>query len=68
MNFSESDRKHIADQYAGQECYLDGQKAKISGRLDQFATVATLDGSRQVVFAWPAVARIMETAGAEFRS
>lgn len=48
---------------------LDGRPAKISGRLEQFATVATMDDSPEVsqVWAWELVKNIVANGG-KFRS
>lgn len=53
-------RKAIADQFAGQACYLDGAPAKIMGRLERFAIVATLDPSGpRVEYDWHTVNLVM---------
>lgn len=52
-------RTEIANRWAGMPCYLDGKPAKIVGRLKDFATVAALDCSASVEFAWETVNRIM---------
>lgn len=62
-----NDRKRIADRWAGTQCYLDGKLAIIAGRLNDFATIATLDGSQSVDFAWLTVDRIMR-GRMEFKS
>lgn len=62
-----NDRKRLADRWAGAECYLDGKLAIISGRLQDFATIGTLDGSQSVEFSWLAVDRIMRRR-MEFKS
>ena len=40
--------------------FLDGKPAGIYGRLNQFATVAELDGPLAVEFSWQAVKRIVD--------
>lgn len=58
----------IANDYAGQPCFLDGKPAIVQGRQRPFAIIASLkDSARRVEFAWPTVARIMQRDG-EFRS
>ena len=52
-------RKAIADEWTGQHCWLNGRDAKVTGRLNQFATIATLDGELAVDFAWHTVNNIM---------
>ena len=47
------------DRWVGMACYLDGKRASITGRQNQFATVAALDGSQSCEFSWEAVDRIM---------
>lgn len=49
----------IAEWWTNTECYLDGKPAVIKGRLNQFATVATRDGTAAVEFSWQAVNRVM---------
>ncbi len=46
---------------------LDGKPAKITGRLNDFATVSELNGPVRVEFAWPTVRRIVARDG-KFRS
>ena len=41
------------------DCYLDGKLAVICGWENQFATIATLDGTQAIEFSWAAVSRIM---------
>lgn len=54
----------IADRFSGQQCRvytLDGIKeGTISGRLNNFATVRTLEGA-SYEFNWPTVERKMES-------
>lgn len=56
--------QNIADAHTGKPCKLhtlDGTKdAIISGRLNKFATVSTLDGVVSIEVNWPTVARKME--------
>lgn len=56
-------RKQIADRYSGQGCTLNGEPAKITGRLNSRATVASLTTATSVEFSWAAVARIMADGG-----
>lgn len=46
---------------------LDGKPACIAGRLNPFATVATLDGKARFEFTWETVARIVDKGG-KFKS
>jgi hypothetical protein len=64
---TEKQRKAIADRFSGRACLLDGETAKIEGRLNNFATVARLDNKGSVEFSWNAVERIM-TSTMAFRS
>lgn len=57
---AEHEHAEIAERYTGKPCLLDGKPAKITGRNNQFATVATLPDGPSYVWAWPTVARIME--------
>lgn len=56
-----------AELWTGTHCYLDDKPAKITGRLNAYATVATMDGKQAVEFAWHTVNRIMY-GNMEFRS
>ncbi len=61
-------RQVIADQWSGRPCTLDGQPAKITGRLQTFATVSCLTPYGPAVeFAWETVQRVM-VSGGEFSS
>lgn len=59
--------REIANQFAGKSCWLDGKEAKVGGRLNRFATVATLDGKQSLEYSWHVVNRVMR-ANREFRS
>jgi hypothetical protein len=59
--------REIADRWTGAYCWLDGKLATVSGRLNSHATIAILDGSQSVQFAWATVNRIMY-GKMEFRS
>jgi hypothetical protein len=48
----------------GAACTLDGKPATICGRLERFATVATLDGSASAEFSWHACANVLDSGGA----
>ena len=62
MNKRDRIRRILADKYTGQRCQLDGQEARIVGRLNDFATIATLDGTDiHGEWSWEAVDRIMST-------
>ena len=61
----------LAAEYAGRECRLDGDRARIYGRALEFARIHKVDrrgveGSA-VEFAWETVERVM-LKGGEFRS
>jgi hypothetical protein len=56
---SDKKRKQIADKWAGELCQLDGKKAKVTGRLNRFATIGCLDSALQVEYAWEVVERVM---------
>ena len=52
--------KAIANQFAGESCYLDGTPAKVTGRLNAYATIAPLNSAvASVEFSWHTVNRIM---------
>jgi len=53
----------IAEQFAGRRCYLDGAPAKIVGRQNGAATVATDDGQRAMEWSWHTVNRVMRCGG-----
>lgn len=54
---------NIGKTYVGNDCTLDGKPAIIMGRKLDFAVVATLPHGNRVEYAWPIVARIMESGG-----
>ena len=57
-------QKTSAEKYAGEICTLDGEPARIVGRLLPFATVRTIrDGGPSFDYAWETVARVMENGG-----
>ena len=54
-------RQELANQWAGGACTLDGEPARVTGRLNRFATVKTIDPSGPIVeFSWEAVDRMMQ--------
>ena len=55
--------KAAAARWAGSACTLDGRPARVLGRLQRFATVATIPGGAAVEFSWAAVGRIMGKGG-----
>ena len=57
----------IANLYAGKQCTLDGAPASILGRMNRFATIASLNSALRAEYAWETVARVMAKDGA-FRS
>lgn len=58
----------IGREWVGADCTLDGRRAMVCGRRNDFATVATLEGPlTSVEFAWETVARVMAVTG-KFRS
>lgn len=57
-------QKTSAEKYAGEICTLDGEPARIVGRLLPFAIVRTIrDGGPAFEYAWETVARVMENGG-----
>ena len=53
-------QKEIAKQFTGESCYLDGAPAKVTGRLNAFATIAPLNPALpSVEYSWHTVNRIM---------
>lgn len=66
-----AENKAIADEYAGRECTLNGQPARITGRLHRFATIHTkrelgADSPASAEYPWETVRRIMENNGGRF--
>ena len=59
----DSHTTHLAETYTGAACTLDGRPARIVGRLNPFATVATLPDGPSYQFAWETVARVMAQGG-----
>lgn len=50
------------------EVTLDGRPAVIGGVRNQFATVATLDGTRSHQWSWESVRRVIRNKGGRFES
>ena len=61
-------KQEIADQWAGESCWLDGQRAKVCGRLNQFATIAVLPDGYSCEFTWGQVDNVMKCCGGHFAS
>ena len=57
----------IAEKYSGAECTLDGHRARVRGKLCDFAKVGQCPSGPEYDFAWPTVARVMENGG-KFKS
>lgn len=55
-------------QWVGASCLLDGRPAIVCGRVDDYATVATLPNGPKYEFAWITVDRIMRERGGRFVS
>lgn len=54
-------RTRIANKWTGHACLLDGQQARITGRLNDFASIAPLDPRIGCVeYTWDGVNEIME--------
>ncbi len=51
--------KLLADLLSGQDCTLDGQPARICGRLNNVATIVDYRNHKSVDFSWSATERIM---------
>jgi len=59
-----TERKRIANKYAGKRCTLNGQAATVTGRLNRFAKVVRLqDTELGTEWSWETVERIMEKGG-----
>ena len=54
-------KREIADAYAGKDCTLDGEPARIVGRCLPFARVRS--DTQDVEFAWETIRRVMEEGG-----
>lgn len=53
--------QEIKDKWAGQECFLNGEKAKVTGRLLQFGRISPLNPEiGSVEFCWETIDRIMK--------
>ena len=63
MPLTRNQRAAIAEEWTAQPCTLNGKPAKITGRLNEFATVGALQGWMASEFSWEAVARIMAKGG-----
>ena len=60
--------KSIAEKFSGEYCKLDGQVAIVCGRLNNWATISSIDEpSKSVEFSWPAV-RVVMANGGNFKS
>jgi hypothetical protein len=58
------DRQELANQWVGETCTLDGEPAKVVGRLHPFGAVSTLDyRGQRVEFCWETIDRIMRKDG-----
>ena len=51
------------DSLMGIDCILDGERARIYGRLNKFATVAQVDGPLALEWSWETVKKIMDNDG-----
>lgn len=60
--------RQMANTWSGKECTLDGKPARITGRLNEFATVATIPDGPSVEFSWQTVDRIMTFSRGQFAS
>lgn len=65
-NMMGAERKRAAFEAA--EVTLDGKPARVIGWMLANATVRPMDGSADVQFSWPAVARIVKEHGGAFKS
>ena len=63
QRLTRNQRSAISEEFTGAACTLDGKPAKITGRLNEFATVGALQGWMASEFSWEAVARIMAKGG-----
>lgn len=61
-------KQKLADEYAGQGCYLNGKPAKITGRLLPYAYITALPDGPSYEFAWETVDYIMTQKDRKFRS
>ena len=51
------------DALVGIDCILDGEMARIYGRLNKFATVAQIDGPLALEWSWETVKKIIDNDG-----
>ncbi len=60
-------RRDVADKWAGELCTLQGEPARVVGRLDRFATVRTIrDSGPRAEYAWEIVDIIMSRRNGRF--
>jgi len=56
--------ERLANKHAGELCTLNGRSAKVVDRLNEFATIGTLEEPFiSVEFAWPTVERVINNGG-----
>jgi hypothetical protein len=55
--------RELAERYAGESAWLNGERAIVGGRLLPAAIVGSLESPLRVEFSWHAVARVMENGG-----
>ena len=55
LSRNEKVRKPLADKWAGELCILNGKPARVVGRSNPFATVASLDGQLEGNWSWESV-------------
>ena len=64
-----ADSRKLAERWAGEACTINGEPARITGRLEAFATVATLDPDGPAVpYSWHTVARVMSEHRGAFKA
>ena len=51
------------DDLVGMDCILDGERARIYGRLNKFATVAQVDGPLALEWSWETAKKIIDNDG-----
>ena len=60
-------KKRFAHEYAGRPCTLNGKAARVTGRLNAFATVAQIPEGESAEFSWITVDRVMQYKDGTFR-
>lgn len=58
---TDREKRAVAEKWSGEDCTLNGKPARVTGRLEPFASVRGDDGITLAVYSWEAVSRVMES-------